>query len=468
MIRKHIDGFGSEVKIHKIKGPAVFSDYLYDFTTSIMRILLLGSGGREHAIAWKLSQSPRCEALFIAPGNPGTAQCGVNVALRPVDFPALGAFCVQEKIAMVVVGPEEPLVKGVYDYFRDHPELAHIAVIGPSAEAAQLEGSKAFAKAFMQRHGIPTAGYRSFDREQFAEGAAYLQAHSLPVVIKADGLAAGKGVIIAQHHLEAMAEFELMLQQSKFGEAGSKVVVEEFLTGVELSVFVLTDGKDYLILPEAKDYKRVGEGDQGLNTGGMGAISPVPFADAAFMKKVHDRIVVPTIDGIRSESLDYKGFIFIGLISVGGEPYVIEYNCRLGDPETEVVLPRLKNDLLELFLAVSEGRLGSCRIETDDRTAATVMLVSGGYPGPYQKGLAIDGLDILKEEDVLIFHAGTKAEGETIVTDGGRVLAVTAYGKDVAGAVRKSLAISGFIEFDGKYQRRDIGFEFIGVADRPA
>jgi phosphoribosylamine--glycine ligase len=425
-----------------------------------MNILLLGSGGREHALAWKLGQSPLCTTLYIAPGNAGTSLCGKNVELDQLDFPAIGRFCLEHDVAMVVVGPEEPLVKGIHDHFINSPELSAIPVIGPSADGAKLEGSKAFAKSFMRKYGIPTAAYREFDMESYADGVAYLQSHALPVVLKADGLAAGKGVVIAQSHIEAIAEFELMVRHAKFGEAGRKVVVEEFLTGVEMSVFVLTDGNDHLILPEAKDYKRVGEGDTGLNTGGMGAVSPVPFATPAFMEKVRQRVIEPTIRGIREERLSYKGFVFIGIINVNDEPYVIEYNCRLGDPETEVVLPRLRNDLVELFIALSEGRLHEMQVETDLRAAATVMLVSGGYPGSYEKGKPIDGLDILNEEDVMVFHAGTRQEGDNILTNGGRVMAVTAYGQDIEKAVRRSLKIIEFIEFEGMYFRKDIGFEF--------
>ena len=425
-----------------------------------MNILLLGSGGREHALAWKISQSPRCSALYVAPGNPGTSECGVNVDLPILDFAALGAFCLEKGVGMVVVGPEEPLVRGIVDHFRSDPALAGISVIGPSASGARLEGSKAFAKDFMVRHGIPTAAYREFDKDGYAEGVAYLQSHALPIVLKADGLAAGKGVVIARSHLEAIAEFELMLQYAKFGEASRKVVVEQFLEGIEMSVFVLTDGRSHLTLPEAKDYKRVGEGDTGLNTGGMGAVSPVPLADPAFMEKVRTRVVEPTMSGLLKDGIDYRGFVFIGLIRVGDDPYVIEYNCRMGDPETEVVIPRLKNDLVDLFSAVAEGRLDGVRIETDPRCAATVVLVSGGYPGLFEKGKTIEGLDILNEDDVFVFHSGTAMRDGELVTNGGRVLAVTAFGQDLTAAVRRSLKIIEFIDYEGMYHRRDIGYEF--------
>jgi phosphoribosylamine--glycine ligase len=425
-----------------------------------MNILLLGSGGREHALAWKIRQSPLCDQLFIAPGNAGTALEGKNVSLDTLDFPEIGRFCLSNDVRMVVVGPEEPLVRGIRDHFLGDPALQEIMLIGPSAAAAQLEGSKDFAKSFMQRHGIPTAEYRAFDKESYAEGVAYIQSHPLPVVLKADGLAAGKGVVIAHSHIEAIAEFELMIQYAKFGDASRKVVVEEFLSGIELSVFVLTDGHSYVVLPEAKDYKRIGEGDTGLNTGGMGAVSPVPFADVTFMDKVRTRIIEPTVRGIQAEALDYHGFIFIGLIRVDGDPFVIEYNCRMGDPETEAVMPRLKNDLVDLLRSVSNGNLSEHQIETDSRSVATVMVVSGGYPGSYAKGLEIDGLDILKEDDVLVFHAGTSSQDDRILTNGGRVLAVSAYGNGIPAAVRRSLKIIDFIHFDGMYHRSDIGYEF--------
>jgi phosphoribosylamine--glycine ligase len=425
-----------------------------------MRILLLGSGGREHALAWKINQSVWANPLYIAPGNAGTAQCGKNVLLDITDFNAIGNFCVSEKIEMVVVGPEEPLVKGLYDFFKANEDLQRIYFIGPSKNGAQLEGSKAFAKAFMERHEIPTAKYREFDMSNFEEGVHYVKEHSLPVVLKADGLAAGKGVIICQTSVEAVSEFELMLQKSKFGEASRKVVVEEFLEGIELSVFVLTDGKNYLLLPEAKDYKRIGEGDSGLNTGGMGAVSPVPFASPSFMQKVERKIIKPTIDGLNKEEIDYKGFLFFGLINVNGEPFVIEYNCRLGDPETEVVIPRLETDLVGLFVAATQQELDTVKLRVDERSAATVMAVSHGYPGAYEKGFEIRGLNKADNKNFFIFHSGTKQDGGKILTNGGRVLCVTSYGKDVKGAVANSLAILEKIDFDGIYYRTDIGFEF--------
>lgn len=428
-----------------------------------MNILVLGSGGREHALAWKLKQSPRCSALFIAPGNAGTAQCGTNVDLSPLDFAGIGKFCIREEIGMVVVGPEEPLVKGVVDFFAAEAALQKIPVIGPTGQGALLEGSKAFSKKFMERHGIPTAAFREFHSGDYVEGIAYLQQHPLPVVLKADGLAAGKGVIICQSTIEAVAEFELMIQGNKFGEAGARVVVEEFLTGIELSIFVLTDGKHFLILPEAKDYKRIGEGDTGPNTGGMGAVSPVPFADAAFMDKITRRIIVPTVEGLAGENIDYRGFIFIGIIKVGEDPFVIEYNCRMGDPETEVVMPRLKNDLVELFQALADQRLDGMTIGQDERIACTIVAVSGGYPGSYEKGLPISGLVPSPEDgsDSLVFHSGTRAEGDAILTNGGRVFCVTSFAETVYEAVDKSRDVLEKIWYDGMYYRRDIGFEFL-------
>lgn len=425
-----------------------------------MKILLLGSGGREHALAWKLAQSKLCTRLFIAPGNAGTSQCGQNADLNLNDFSAIHAFCVSEQIELVIVGPEEPLVHGIADFFKSADRLNNIHVIGPSREGAQLEGSKSFAKAFMKRHDIPTAAYREFNKDNYAEGVRYLQQQPLPIVLKADGLAGGKGVLICANEQEAVAGFESMIQQHKFGEAGQKVVVEEFLKGIELSVFVLTDSKSYCILPEAKDYKKIGEGDTGSNTGGMGAVSPVPFANAAFMRKVEQRVIQPTIRGLIKENIYYSGFIFFGLINVGGEPYIIEYNCRLGDPETEVVIPRLKNDLVELFLATANQQLDKQVIETDDRSACTVVAVSGGYPGDYKTGYRINGLSEAADTNSFIFHAATRKTEDAVVTNGGRVLCVTSFDNSVTNAAKISRSILKRIHFDHMYYRNDIGFEF--------
>jgi phosphoribosylamine--glycine ligase len=424
-----------------------------------MNILLLGSGGREHALAWKLSQSDHCSKLFIAPGNAGTAQCGTNLLFGVKDFEAIRDTCINESINMVIVGPEEPLVKGIVDYLRSDERLKDIMIIGPSGEAAQLEGSKAYAKSFMKKHGIPTAAYREFTAENFEEGIEYLKNQSLPIVLKADGLAAGKGVIICQHHVEAVSEFELMIQRSKFGEAGKRVVVEEFLDGIELSVFALTDGRNYVLLPEAKDYKRVGEGDKGLNTGGMGAVSPVPFADETFMQKVITKIIEPTINGLQKDNLDYKGFVFFGLIKVGDEPFVIEYNCRMGDPETEVVIPRIKNDLVSLLEAAATQKLEGIELEKDPRYATTIVAVSGGYPNDYQIGFEISGLGD-ESKDTIIFHSGTIETDDKIVTNGGRVICATGFGDSMEEALINSREGLERIKFPGRYFRKDIGFEF--------
>lgn len=425
-----------------------------------MNILLIGSGGREHSFAWKLTQSPLCSKLFIAPGNTGTALCGTNLAIGVSDFDAMAKACTENKIDMILVGPEEPLVKGIYDYFKDTKGLEHIKVIGPSKEAAQLEGSKAYAKSFMQRHGIPTAAYQEFTSDKYLEGVEYIKSQSLPIVLKADGLAAGKGVLICQSHLEAMAEFELMLLRSKFGEAGKKVVIEEFLKGIELSIFVLTDGENYVLLPEAKDYKRVGEGDAGLNTGGMGAVSPLPFVTPEFLQKVKETIIEPTIAGFKKDNLDYKGFVFIGLMNDDGDPKVIEYNCRMGDPETEAVIPRIKNDLVELLNATAEQRLSEIKIETDERAVATVVAVSGGYPGDFEKGKTIEGLDKPALENSIVFHSGTAKNGDEIVTNGGRVLAVTSFAENISEAAEQSNYMLEQLYFEGMYYRTDIGYEF--------
>ena len=423
-----------------------------------MNILLLGSGGREHAFAWKIAQSPLCENLFIAPGNPGTAKCGTNVAIGINDFETQEKFCLENNVSLILAGPEEPLVNGVYDYFANKYPDGKISVIGPSATGAQLEGSKAFAKAFMMRHNIPTAAYKEFDATNLEEGFAYIDAQQPPIVLKADGLAAGKGVVICSNKEEAKAELKDMIAHARFGKASARVVIEQFLSGIEFSVFVLTDGVNYKILPEAKDYKRIGEGDTGLNTGGMGAISPVPFVDDTLMQKVKEQVIIPTINGLQQEQIIYKGFIYVGLIKVGDDPFVIEYNCRMGDPETEVVMPRLNNDLVELMLAVSSGKLGEKQIAVDTRAAATVVLASGGYPGNFEKGKTISGLN--EVENAIPFHAGTIMADNNLKTNGGRVLVVTSYGSNIKEAVQTSNTAIEKINFEGKYFRKDIGWEF--------
>jgi phosphoribosylamine--glycine ligase len=433
-----------------------------------MNILILGSGGREHALAWKIQQSHHCDHLFIAPGNPGTATLGTNVDIHVNDFEKIKLFCIDHKVELLVVGPEDPLVKGIYDYFEaynntlDKPNN-RIIVVGPSAQAAQLEGSKAFSKQFMQRHNIPTAAYAEFTRNNYEDGMAYIAKHSVPVVLKADGLAAGKGVVISHAHDEALKAFEDMIINNQFGAASHKVVIEEFLMGIEVSVFVLTDGKDYQVIGHAKDYKRIGVGDTGLNTGGMGCVSPVPFMGDAFMQKVETKIIQPTIQGLQQEGLVYNGFIFFGLMNVAGEPFVIEYNCRMGDPETEVVMPRLETDLVSLFAAMDNGTLADANIEYDNRSCATIVAVSGGYPGDYAKGKTIQ-LPATVTKDSVIFHAGTQlAPDGTLVTNGGRVLAVTSFGADITHAVRTSHEVLEQTSFDGMYYREDIGYEFEGL-----
>ena len=425
-----------------------------------MTILLLGSGGREHALAWKMLQSPLCNKLFVAPGNAGTADIATNVNIDILDFEAVKKLAIQEQVAMVVVGPEDPLVNGIYDFFKNDEKLQHISVIGPSKHGAQLEGSKEFAKEFLVKHHIPTAAYHSFTAETVENGCAFLETLQPPFVLKADGLAAGKGVLIIQELEEAKTELRNMLVHAKFGNASTKVVIEEFLDGIELSCFVLTDGKNYKILPTAKDYKRIGNGDTGLNTGGMGAVSPVPFADKVLLEKIETRIVKPTIAGLQKDGIEYKGFVFIGLINVKGEPIVIEYNVRMGDPETEVVIPRLKSDLVELFQAVADEKLNEVILEIDERSATTIMLVSGGYPEDYEKGEVITGIENVKES--IVFHAGTKIENGQIVSNGGRVLAITSFGENFQEAIKKSYQNIDKLHFDKMYFRTDIGFDLLG------
>ncbi len=422
-----------------------------------MTILLLGSGGREHALAWKMLQSSKCKKLFVAPGNAGTSTIATNVELDIIDFNAIKTFVLDNKVNMVVVGPEDPLVHGIFDFFKNDIDLVAIPVIGPSKVGAQLEGSKEFAKQFLVKNNIPTAAYESFTSDTVEQGCAFLETLSAPYVLKADGLAAGKGVLILHDLEEAKTELRNMLVHAKFGQASSKVVIEEFLDGIELSCFVLTDGKNYKILPTAKDYKRIGEGDTGLNTGGMGAVSPVPFADAILLEKIENRIVKPTIEGLQKDNIEYKGFIFIGLINVKGEPIVIEYNVRMGDPETEVVIPRLKSDLVALFEAVANDKLDEFTLDIDSRSAATIMVVSGGYPEDYEKNKTISGIENIS--DSIVFHAGTKIANEEIVTNGGRVIAVTSYGDHLEEAIKKSYQSIDKLHFDKMYFRTDIGFD---------
>ena len=421
-------------------------------------ILLLGGGGRECTLAWKIRQSPLCGDFYIAPGNAGTSEYGTNLPIGVTDFDAIKKVCLEKNIDVVMVGPEDPLVAGIYDFFKTDAALKDIIVVGPSKDGAQLEGSKAFSKKFMERHNIPTAAYREFTKDSFDEGVAYIRQTQPPIVLKADGLAAGKGVVITADIDEAVDAFKAMVMDAQFGKSSEKVVIEQFLDGIELSVFALSDGDKYVLLPEAKDYKRIGEGDTGLNTGGMGSISPVPFADKTFMDKVITRVVEPTVNGLKAENIVYKGFIFFGLIKVNDDPYVIEYNCRMGDPETEVVIPRLKNDIVDLFLKMDDGQLSEVTIEHDSRAAGAVMMVAGGYPGDYVKGKVMTGFE--KVSGSMLFHAGTTTKDGNVVTNGGRVLAITSYGTDIKAALAKSYENAALIAYDDKYYRKDIGWEF--------
>ncbi|MBT3611540.1 MAG: phosphoribosylamine--glycine ligase [Flavobacteriales bacterium] len=422
-----------------------------------MNILILGSGGREHAFAWKIAKSSSCNKLFIAPGNAGTAEVGTNINIEINDFESIKKFVLTENIELVLVGPEDPLVNGIYNFFKENEQLKDVSLIGPSKEGAQLEGSKQFAKEFMFRHNIPTAKYQTFTKNNLAEGYTFLESLEAPYVLKADGLAAGKGVLLLNDLQEAKDELKTMVADAKFGVASSTVVIEEFLDGIELSVFILTDGDSYKILPSAKDYKRIGEGDTGLNTGGMGAISPVPFADRFYIEKIEREIIKPTVEGLKKDNIEYKGFIFIGLINVKGEPKVIEYNVRMGDPETEVVIPRIKSDLLNLLKGIGDGTFSEEDLEITEEVATTVMLVSGGYPKTYEKGKKITGVE--KVSDSIVFHAGTKQEGESIKTNGGRVIALTSFGENMNDALKKSFDSAEKIAFEGKYFRKDIGFD---------
>jgi phosphoribosylamine---glycine ligase len=425
-----------------------------------MNILIIGAGGREHSFAWKIKQSPLCENLFIAPGNAGTALCGTNLNIAVSDFEKLATASLENKIDLILVGPEEPLVKGIVDFFKNNKTLSHIKIIGPNKEAAQLEGSKAYAKDFMMRHGIPTAAYKEFVATDFETGIEYINNHDMPLVIKADGLAAGKGVLICNSQVEARAEFELMLMRSKFGDAGKRVVIEDFLQGIEMSVFVLTDGKNYVLLPEAKDYKRIGVGDTGLNTGGMGAVSPVPIMTDSLKQKIITKIVEPTIQGLQKDKLDYKGFVFIGLMIDKEEPFVIEYNCRMGDPETEVVIPRLKNDLVELLNATATESLDGIVIQTEEKSAVAMVAVSGGYPGVYENGKIIEGLNGYDLPESLLFHAGTKQHGDDVRTNGGRVLVAVSFGENITEAAEQSDYLLQQVYFEDMKYRNDIGYEF--------